>query len=151
MIRVPPSVFRLACIVALFPPLQWSLAAGQSPRAIAEADILSLQGELASPGTSAVAVRIAMKNGEGSGIARVDGDPATIGFLKGYSGRHAMIVNRNPARNGRIRVAMQDRWAVIEMDIHSGGRGIPRKGEFTINLEPGDGRLFRIEQSKKPD
>ena len=151
MIRVPSSEFRLACIVTLFVPLLGSMAAGESPRSIAEADILSLRGELALPGTSAVSVRIAMKNGEGAGIARVDGDPAIIGFLKWYSGRHAIIVNRNPALNGRIRVAMQDRWAAIEMDIHSGGRDIPRKGEFTINLEPGDSRLSRIEQSKKPD
>jgi hypothetical protein len=62
MIRVPSSVFRLACIVTLLVPLLGTMAYGGSPGAIAEADILSLQEKLAFSGDSTVAVRIAMKN-----------------------------------------------------------------------------------------
>ncbi len=62
MIRVPSSVFRLACIVTLLVPLLGSMAYGESPGAIAEADILSLQEKLAFSGDSTVAVRMAMKD-----------------------------------------------------------------------------------------
>jgi len=75
MIRVPSSVFRLACIVTLFAPLLGSVADGESPGAIAEADILSLQEKLASPGTSTVAVRMAMKNAARRGQALLEQAP----------------------------------------------------------------------------
>lgn len=80
------------------------------------------------------------------GIADINGDPAIIGFLKGSAGRYAMIVNRNPARKGRIQVVMQDGWNAIEVNISDGIREIPREGSFVVDLPPGDGRLFKIKE-----
>ncbi len=83
------------------------------------------------------------------GVARVDGDPAIIGFLKGHAGRYAMIVNRNPARKARIQVVMQDGWTASSIDIQNAIREIPLKAAFEIYLEPGDGRLLRIAHRKE--
>lgn len=81
------------------------------------------------------------------GIARIDGDPIIIGFLKGESGRYAMIVNRNPARQGRVKVELQAGWTAVEIDERDGVTETPLESSFHVGLEPGDGRLFRFERT----
>ena len=82
------------------------------------------------------------------GIARIEGDPVIIGFLKGEGGeatrRYAMIVNRNPARRGRVVVEMQNGWQAVEVYKLDGATETPLDPTFHVGLEPGDGRLFRF-------
>ena len=79
------------------------------------------------------------------GVARIDGDPAIIGFLKGNGKRYMMIVNRNPARRGRVVVELQNRWQAVEVHKLDGATETPVESSFHVGLEPGDGRLFRFE------
>jgi len=82
-------------------------------------------------------------------IARVDGDPVIIGFLKGNGKRYAMIVNRNPARRGRVVVEVQKGWSAVEISKRDGRTERPLTPKFNVELEPGDGRLFRLEKAEK--
>jgi hypothetical protein len=81
------------------------------------------------------------------GIARIDGDPVIIGFLKGDGKRYMMIVNRNPARRGRVVVEMQNGWKALEVYKRDGKTETPLQSSFHVGLEPGDGRLFRFEET----
>lgn len=82
------------------------------------------------------------------GVARIDGDPAIIGFLRNKTERYFMIVNRNPARKGKIKVEMQPGWSLFEVEKSEGKieKSVPTN--INIELEPGDGRLFRFEKIK---
>lgn len=82
------------------------------------------------------------------GIARIDGDPIIIGFLKGESGRYAMIVNRNPGRKGQVKVSLQKGWSAAEISKDDGKTELALESEFDLACEPGDARLLRIWQSQ---
>lgn len=82
-------------------------------------------------------------------VARLDGDPVIISFLKGETGRYAMIVNRNPVRRGRVQVETQNGWTAVEISKRDGTTETPLKSVFSLDLEPGDGRLFRFLQAER--
>jgi len=84
-------------------------------------------------------------------IARVEGDPVIIGFLKGDGKRYAMIVNRNPARRGRVVVEVRQGWRALEVYKRDGRTETSQRPVFNVDLEPGDGRLFRLEKAQKAD
>jgi len=114
MIRVPSSVFRLACIVTLFVPLLGSMAYGESAGAIAEADILSLQDELASPGKSTVAVRMAMKNVARRGQALLKEAPEAP---------NRFVVLGIIFQSQKRLLGLEDREETVATDKTAGGRG----------------------------
>ena len=82
-----------------------------------------------------------------TGIARIDGDPIIISFLKGESGLYAKIVNRNPARQGQINVELQAGWNALEISKEDGKTERSLDTIFDVVLESGDGRLFRLERT----
>ncbi len=79
------------------------------------------------------------------GVARVEGDPAIIGFLKGDGGRYIVVVNRNPACRSRTKITMQKGWRASLIDITDEIQEVSMKEVFELELEPGDGRLFRLD------
>jgi hypothetical protein len=83
------------------------------------------------------------------GVARVEGDPAILGFLKGNAGRYVMVVNRNPARFSRTSITMQEGWTANLIDIENEVQETQLKDVFELNLKPGDGRLLRLEHTTK--
>ncbi len=82
------------------------------------------------------------------GVASIEGDPVIIGFLKGNGKRYMIIVNRNPARRGRVEVKMQNGWTTHEVNKLDGKIETPVNTSFHVGLEAGDGRLFRFEKSE---
>jgi len=78
-------------------------------------------------------------------LAALSGDPCIVSFLRGEDGqRHIMFVNRNPAKAGRILAELEDGWQAGQLEASNGtecGLDGPR---IRIDLEPGDGMLFRL-------
>jgi hypothetical protein len=79
------------------------------------------------------------------GVAKVDGDPVILGFLKGEGKRYVMVVNRNPGIRGRVVIKLQNGWKAHEINKRDSRRETPVQESFHVGLEPGDGRLFRLE------
>lgn len=78
-------------------------------------------------------------------VAGFEGDPVLAGFLKDARGEgHVMLVNRSPARAARVRLALEMGWAVDEVLKTTGARYPMRRVPVEVDLEPGDGRLFRF-------
>lgn len=116
-------------------------------------------GPLTSSGCRWSAVR-GLNDSSHVGIGRIEGDPVIVGFLHGAGvtgeprgrllsprrSRYAMIVNRNPPRRGRVVVELQNGWSAVEISKHDGSSERPVASPFTVDLEPGDGRLYRLLQ-----
>ena len=80
-------------------------------------------------------------------VSRLGGDPVIVSFLKGKDKGYMMLVNRNPGRSGRVEIEIETGWRPIEILKQNGAESAPLAASFCVDLEPGDGRLFRLDQT----
>jgi hypothetical protein len=77
-------------------------------------------------------------------VARLKGDPVIVSFLRGNDKNYMMVVNRNPGRPGRVEIELEAGWRPVEILRENGAESAQLVPSFRVDLEPGDGRLFRL-------